>query len=88
MDVGVLKVLLLLVVDLGADTADNDVAVGHCVLDFSLGGEVVKSDEGLVTQIGGGLKLLQAIVPDGGIATVRINALSTNFGEGTTKNGA
>jgi len=87
-NVGIFEVLFLLVVDLGADAADNDIAVAHSVAHLALTREIIKSHEGLVAQICGSLQFFKTVVPDGGIAAVGVNALSADFGQGAAEDGA
>jgi len=63
-NVRVLEVLLLLVENLRADATDDNIRVTDSVLNFSLRGEIIESDEALVTQISCGLQFLKTVVPD------------------------
>jgi hypothetical protein len=50
-DIGIFEVLLLLVVDLGTDAADDNIAIANCVADLPLRGKIIKSEEGLIAEI-------------------------------------
>lgn len=40
-DIGIFEVFLLLVVDLGTDAADNNIAIANCVADLPLRGKII-----------------------------------------------